>query len=136
MRIFLFAALLMAAALAPAQNPWDQGATFVRGAWEKVKTQGPVAAEAAVRATPARFKQVQKQVVAAQKQVTAMIKNAKLEEKRNLALQLWEIRGSLDLMALLNPDTLEALTGVDATMLRKLRAETAKLEALVQRFGR
>lgn len=118
------------------QTPWEQGTAFVNKAWQKVQSQGASAAESAVRQAPARFRDVKRQVQSVSKQVQRMAKSARLEEKKNLALQLWEIRGSLDLMALLNPDTLEALTGIDAPLLRKLRNETARLEALMLRLGK
>jgi hypothetical protein len=129
MRLFAIVGLLSLAVLTPAQNPLDQGAAFLKGAWSRVKNEGPAAAERAVRTAPAKFKDVEKRVKQLGKDAERWSKDARLEEKKNIALQLWEIRGSLDLMSLVNPDTLEAVLGIDSATLRSLRAQVMKLEA-------
>ena len=53
--------------------------------------------------------------------------SASLTEKKNLALQLWRLRGSLDVMALLDPHTLETLTGIDAKTLTGLQRTATNL---------
>ena len=44
-----------------------------------------------------------------------------MRRKRALAAELWRVRGSLDLMALLDPQTLR-MFGIDVPDLTKLRA--------------
>lgn len=123
------ATLFMSAFAAHAQSPWDQGTAFLKSAWKRVEQEGPKAAEAAIRSAPERFKQVKTQVTGLQTQVQRWAKEKKLEERKNLALELWRIRGSLDLMALLEPEMLHRLTGIDAKTLKGLQSQVADLQS-------
>jgi hypothetical protein len=131
LRHLFFVLLLSGVALASAQSPLEQGSAFFQNAWKRVQAEGPAAAEKLVRATPERFKRVKGQVGGLTKDVQVWAKDRKLEEKKNLALELWRVRGSLDLMALLNPDILEQLTGIDGKTLRSLRSQVEKAQGLL-----
>lgn len=133
LRQLFVGATIAVASLASAQTPLEQGQTFFQNAWKRVQAEGPAAAERLVRATPERFKKVKGRVAELSKLTREWADEKKLEEKKNLALELWRVRGSLDLMALLNPDVLEQLTGIDAKTLRNLRAQTEKAQTLLQR---
>jgi hypothetical protein len=133
LRHLIAVATLSASAFAGAQTPLEQGQSFFQNAWKRVQSEGPAAAERLVRAAPERFKKVKGRVGELTKLTQQWTEERKLEEKKNLALELWRVRGSLDLMSLLNPDVLEQLTGIDGKTLRNLRAQTEKAQALLQR---
>lgn len=133
LRHLLAGLALASAAFAGAQTPLEQGSAFFQNAWKRVQSEGPAAAERLVRATPERFKKVKGRVMELSKATREWADERRLDEKKNLALELWRVRGSLDLMSLLNPDVLEQLTGIDGKTLRNLRAQTEKAQALLQR---
>lgn len=134
LRHLFFVLLLSGAAFAGAQqSPLEQGSAFFQNAWKRVQAEGPAAAEKLIRSTPERFRRVKGQVGDLTKDVQVWARDRKLEEKKNLALELWRVRGSLDLMALLNPDILEQLTGIDGKTLRSLRSQVEKAQGLLAR---
>jgi hypothetical protein len=133
LRSFLAAAIFGAAALAAAQSPLEQGIAFFQNAWKRVQSEGPAAAERIVRAAPERFRKVRGRVQELTKLTREWADEKRLEERKNLVLELWRVRGSLDLMSLLNPDVLESLTGIDAKTLRQLRAQTERAQAMLRR---
>jgi hypothetical protein len=133
LRSFLAAAILGGAALAAAQSPLEQGTAFFQNAWKRVQSEGPAAAERIVRAAPERFRKVKGRVQELTKLTREWADEKRLDERKNLVLELWRVRGSLDLMSLLNPDILESLTGIDAKTLRQLRAQTERAQAMLRR---
>jgi hypothetical protein len=54
-----------------------------------------------------------------------------LQQKLNLALELWRIRASLDLLSLADPATLKELTGLDLPDLRDLRRRFNKAQSIL-----
>ena len=51
-----------------------------------------------------------------------------LQERLNVALELWRVRASLDLLALANPETLHELTGMTLPDLSRLRKQVHDLK--------
>lgn len=59
-----------------------------------------------------------------------------LQEKLNLALELWRVRASIDLLSLTDPTTLHDLTGLNLPDLSGLRSKFQKAEgALASMVG-
>ena len=106
--------------------------TWVQGAWKTVQEQGKPAAEKIVRQWPKRFQAVKQQVADLSKQTHEKLVAMDLEQKKNLALELWRVRKSLDLMTLLRPDVLQSLTGLDTSGLAVLENQVQKLISTVQ----
>ncbi|MGV3614866.1 MAG: hypothetical protein ACO1SV_05985 [Fimbriimonas sp.] len=127
-----FLAAVALCGFASAQTPLEQGTSFFQNAWKRVQSEGPAAAERLVRATPERFKKVKARVGELSKLTADWADEKRLEERKNLVMELWRVRGSLDLMSLLNPDVLEQLTGIDGKTLRHLRAQTEKAQAMLR----
>lgn len=132
---------LLIAASASAQGPgWptidqktmDQGAGMLRQAWKQVQEKGPAAAEQVIRQAPQQFKEIRVQTDRAVAQVNRWAKEKRLDERKNLALELWRIRGSLDLMALLESDILHEITGIDHKTLKNLRVQIEKAQAMLR----
>jgi hypothetical protein len=51
-----------------------------------------------------------------------------LQERLNLALELWRVRASLDLLSLTNPETVHAITGLTIPDLTRLRKQIQDLK--------
>ena len=114
----------------PAEEPGMM--SWVQDAWKTVQTQGKPAAERIVRQFPKRFKTVKQQVADLSKTVHDRIAAMDLEQKKNLAVERWKVRKSLDLMTLLQPEVLQSLTGLDPNDLSSLERQAQRLTALVQ----
>ena len=123
MRVPVLFALLALGGAAQAQLPsWDGVVATAKGAWKKTVEAGKPLAERIARETPGRFRLAKKQAMALVARAEKYAKSGDLEQKRALAVELWRVRGSLDLMAMLNPQTLRTL-GIDVPDLTRLRAD-------------
>jgi len=106
--------------------------SWIHDAWKTVQEQGGPAAEKVVRQWPKQFQAVKQQVADLSKKSHDKLVAMDLEQKRKLALELWRVRKSLDLMTLLRPDVLQSLTGLDTSALASLETQVQKLINSVQ----
>ena len=106
--------------------------SWVHDAWKTVQDQGKPAAERFVRQWPKRFQDVKKQVGELSKRTHDRVTEMDLEQKKNLAIELWRMRKSLDLLTLLSPEVLHSLTGLDTTGLGALESQIKNMIAVVQ----
>jgi hypothetical protein len=106
--------------------------SWVHNAWKTVQEQGRPAAERIVRQWPKRFQAVKQQVADLSKTVHEKISAMDLEQKKNLIVELWRVRKSLDLMTLLQPELLHSLTGLDTVGLASLENQVQRLTAAVR----
>ncbi len=123
MRSLVFLALLILAAASQAQMPtWDSVVATAKTTWKKTVEAGRPLAQRIAREAPEKFRQARKQAESLIRQAQKYANSSDLEHKKALAAELWRVRGSLDLMALLDPSTLRML-GIDVPDLAKLRAD-------------
>jgi hypothetical protein len=106
--------------------------SWVHDAWKTVQEQGRPAAERLVRQWPKRFQSVKQQVADLSKTVRDKVVAMDLEQKRNLVVELWRVRKSLDLMTLLQPELLHSLTGLDTSALASLETQVQRMTSVVQ----
>ena len=65
------------------------------------------------------------------KKVRDTIDAMNLEQKRATLEQIWRVRKSLDMMALLSPEMLQELTGLDTSTLRSMEDQAVKMTDMV-----
>lgn len=122
MRRFALLAVLLVAGGAHAQMPsWDDVVATAKTAWKKTVEAGRPLAQRIAKEAPERFRLAQKRATELVARAQKYANSGDLEQKRALAAELWRVRGSLDLMALLDPQTLHMI-GIDVPDLTKLRA--------------
>ncbi|RYG22423.1 hypothetical protein EON82_17140 [bacterium] len=122
MRSVAFLACLIIASSTSAQLPsWDNVVSTAKAAWKKTVEAGKPLAEQIAKETPERFRIAKNQALSLVRRAEKMANGADLQHKKELAAELWRVRGSLDLMALLDPQTLK-MFGIDVPDLNKLRA--------------
>ncbi|GEM_PF-5961453 len=122
MRAFALCALLAVATVSNAQLPsWDSVVATAKTAWKRTVEAGRPLAVRIAREAPERFRAARKRAEELVAQGDKYIKSGDLQHKEALAAELWRVRGSLDLMSLLDPTTLKML-GIDVPDLTKLRA--------------
>ncbi len=105
----------------------EQGASWVQGAWTTVQKQGKPAAEKLVRDFPERFKAIPKRMAEIHKRYGTSVTDMKLEERKAMLQELWRVRQSLNMMALLDSGMLEQLTGIDQKTLKAAQQQVAGL---------
>ena len=112
----LLAAVLILTQTPPAEKPWwEQGVKSAKQVWTQVQKQGQPYAEKLAKESQVPLKKLRVRGEAAVKQMTALHKEvAKVDwaAKKDLVVELWRMRASLDLASLLNPQTFEQLTGM------------------------
>ena len=122
-RAFAIVLLLSVAAASSAQLPtWDGVVSTAQAAWKKTLEAGRPLAERIAREAPETFRVARRQAATLVARAQKYAASGDLEQKRALAVELWRVRGSLDLMSLLNPQTLHML-GIDVPDLTKLRTD-------------
>jgi hypothetical protein len=121
MRALAFLACLVVASSASAQLPtWDNVVASAKMAWKKTIDAGRPLAQQIARETPERFRIAKNQALSLVRQAEKFANSTDLQHKKEIAAELWRVRGSLDLMALLDPQTLK-MFGIDVPDLTKLR---------------
>lgn len=105
--------------------------SWVHGAWKTVQEQGRPAVERMAKEWPQRFRAIKQQVADLTKTIHERITAMDLAQKRDMALELWRVRRSLDMMTLLKPDVLHSLTGLDTAGLTSLETQVQKMSDFV-----
>jgi hypothetical protein len=126
---FIAAVAIAATGAQAHETPVQSGLSWFRSAWTKVQKEGRVAAEQIVRETPETFKALPKKVASMTHRAAEVYQGMKLEDKKEFVVELWRVRQSLNLMALLDPQVLEQLTGIDAKVLKTATANANRLYA-------
>lgn len=106
---------------------------WLHHAWNVVQQEGAPAAERVIQEAPKKFKAVRKNLEGLSKKVAQFADGHHLQEKKALLLEFWRIRDSVNIMALLNPDTLETLTGIDHKEFQAMQAQLARVQKTLGR---
>jgi len=137
--VVVFLILLSTTAFARAQTPpslgqqaanyGGQALSWMQNQWTRVQKEGRASAEKIVRAYPNRFRDLKVQV-ARMSELAGQFSDAhRLAEKKALLEQLWQVRGSVNLLALCSPDVIHELTGMDLQQITALQSQLASLRA-------
>lgn len=126
MRAFAFFACLVVATAASAQLPtWDGMVASAKQTWKQAVDAGRPLAMRIAKEAPERFQLAKKQAMSLVKQAQKYANSGDLQHKKEIAAELWRVRGSLDLMAMLDPATLK-MFGIDVPDLNKLRLDVVR----------
>ena len=104
---------------------------WVHDAWKTVQEEGRPAAERIVKEWPKRFQDIKATVGELNKKAHDKVDAMNLEQKKQMLLELWRVRKSLDLLTLLKPDVLHSVTGLDTSGLKALEDQAASLTSVV-----
>ena len=125
-RISALILFICAASFSSSQLPtWDGMVSTARTAWKRTVELGKPLAERIAREAPERFRVARRQATTLVARARKYAASGDLEQKQSLAAELWRVRGSLDLMSLLSPETLR-MFGIDVPDLTKLREDVTR----------
>ena len=136
---WLFTLSLFATAQTPnSSNTKDSAVAFVRDVTVLISKHFPD--KPSLRASADHLaKTYSKQLAHISKKVDWVVTESKTkfadmhwQEKLNLALELWRVRSSLDLMCLLSPEVFRDLTGMDPPELKGLMSRFTAAEAEIE----
>jgi hypothetical protein len=102
-------------------------------AWHEAVKEGRPAAERFARQWPKRFGQIRAETYGVIKKAKAELNDSDLDAKKNLLIELIRIHRSLDLAALLSPEVLHQLTGLDPHTVAQLESRVASFETIVRK---
>lgn len=131
MRSLIAAAFLLSCGAAGAQqkpDPTAETVRFLRDCWSRVRKDGPKALER-VKTWPEDVRKIEGRV---SKFGQTWIGDGKIEtfqDRLTLMGELWRIRGSIGILGLLQSETLEMVTGLDAKEFRALQKQFASMQA-------
>ncbi|AIE86138.1 hypothetical protein [Fimbriimonas ginsengisoli] len=132
-RLILIVLISTLSAVGLAQQPGgsalDTASSWLRTQWQRVQNEGRPAAERVVRQFPERFKNMRSQIARISKLASDFSDDHHLTEKKELLVELWRVRGSVNLLALLSPDMLHQLTGMDTKTLTTLQSQLDGIRA-------
>lgn len=98
----------------------------VKAMWAKVQQLKPEDAKRLVREAPGQYRTLSKQTQNVVRQVRALNEETTWQERLNLMIELWKVRGGLHVAALLEPEHLSVATGLDGKQLTKLKGEVER----------
>lgn len=114
-----------------AEKAYSSVVTSFSQIWQRAQKEGRPAAERLVAQAPVHFKRLKSQAVALQKVCQENLQVKSLEEKKNLLVELWRVRQGLDIISLLEPETIYQLTGINLTGVNDLRSSLRQCIATV-----
>ena len=79
---------------------------------KQIETKGKPMAEMLVKKTPEYYKSIQQSLNEVANKIQKGDYGRTIKEKKEFVLEIWKMRGAINVMALLEPDVLQKLTGV------------------------
>lgn len=131
-RLILATLLIIPTAGWAKPNPTTETLTFLRQSWSLVSKDGPKALNAAKLHWPDQVRRVKDEVSTLQSKCDKGVSQLGLTEKVALVGELWRVRSSINLLALLDPQMLHNVTGLDPKALDNLRKQAETLRTRVR----
>lgn len=117
--------LVTMAYAAPQESQLERGVDIaIKGAkiaWSEIEKRGKPYAQELVSATPKYYASAQKSLEKFAKKVQKGELGESMLEKKRILLELWNLRSSINVLSLLNPQTLKQLTGYEVPELEKMQ---------------
>ena len=107
--------------------------TFAKNVWAKVQKEGRPLADKMLKAAPEYYKGTQKTLQDFVKQVNQANLPKTWSEKQRMALELWKLRGAIDVMALSDPSVLKALINIQPEAVQKMQQDLSQTETKLKK---
>ena len=107
--------------------------SVAKGIWERVQKEGKPLAEKMLRAAPEYYKGAQTQLQALVKRVDKADIPKTFSEKQKLALELWKIRGAINVMALSDPEVVKTLLNYRPETVQKMQKDLQATETKLKK---
>ncbi len=97
------------------------GIAIAKTTWEKVQKEGRPLADRMVKAAPDYYKGAQKSLQDFVKKVDKTGIPQTFSEKQRLALELWNLRGAINVMSLTDPQILKMILKIEPQTIEKMQ---------------
>ena len=139
--LVIFIALASVATSQAQQNntpSWSERAVsasiaFAKNTYEKVLKEGRPLADRMLKAAPGYYKGAQDQLQALTKRVDKADIPKTFSEKQRMVLELWKIRGAINVMALSDPEVLKSLLNYRPEQVQKMQKDLAQTETKLKK---
>jgi Skp family chaperone for outer membrane proteins len=101
--------------------------------WARVQKEGKPLAERMLKSAPNYYKGAQSQLQALVKRVDKSDIPKEFSEKQRLALELWKLRGAIDVMALSDPLVVKSLLNFRPEAVQKMQKDLAQTETKLKK---
>ena len=107
--------------------------SVAKSLWDRVQKEGKPLAEKMLKAAPAYYKGAQSQLQALMKRVDQADIPKTYSEKQKLALELWKIRGAINVMALSDPEVVKSLLNYRPEAVQKMQKDLMQTETKLKK---
>jgi len=101
--------------------------------WQRVQKEGRPLAERMLKAAPDYYKGAQAQLQNLVKRVDKADIPKTFSEKQQLALELWKIRGAINVMALSDPEVVKSLLNYRPEAVQKMQKDLQQTETKLKK---
>ncbi|MBS1700145.1 MAG: hypothetical protein JST12_00655 [Armatimonadetes bacterium] len=140
MKRVLALTVLMLAGTAVAQDSpslWDRATSvsisIAKNLWTKLQEQGQPLAEKLLKAAPEYYKQSKVGLQDFVKRIDKLEIPKTFHEKQLLALELWKLRGAINVVALSNPQTVKLLLGFEPPTIAQMQKDLSRVELALKK---
>lgn len=101
--------------------------------WERLQKEGRPLAEKMLKAAPEYYKGAQQQLQDFMKKVEKSDAAKSASEKQKLALELWKLRGAINVMALSDPEVVRTLLKMPPASVQKMQKDLKQTETKLRK---
>ena len=109
------------------------GIAVAKNVWERVQKEGRPLADRMLKAAPEYYKGAQGHLQAIIKRIDKAEIPKTFSDKQRMALEIWKIRGAINVMALSDPVVLKSLLNYQPEVVQKMQKELNQTETKLKK---
>lgn len=106
---------------------------MAKSVWERVQKEGRPLADRMLKAAPEYYKGAQNQLQALVKRVDKADIPKTFSEKQRMALEIWKLRGAINVMSLSDPEVLKTLLNYRPEVVEKMQKDLQQTETKLKK---
>jgi Skp family chaperone for outer membrane proteins len=106
-----------------------------KNVWAKVQKEGRPLADKMLKAAPEYYKGAQNQLQALMKRVDKSDIPRSFGEKQRMALEIWKLRGAINVMALSDPEVLKSVLSYRPEAVEKMQKDLQQTETKLKKVN-
>lgn len=107
--------------------------SIAKATWEKVQKEGRPLADRMIKAAPDYYKGAQKSLQDFAKKIDQTGIPQTFSEKQRLVLELWKLRGAINVMSLSDPQILKMILKIDPGTIEKMQKMLQQTETKLKK---
>ncbi len=139
--LLILVSLVVAGSILAQQNPSPSlsdraisaSIAFAKNLWERVQKEGRPLANRLLKAAPETYKGAQAQLQALMKRVDKADIPKTFSEKQQMALEIWKLRGAINVMSLSDPEVVKMLLNYRPEVVQKMQKDLQQTETKLKK---